>query len=139
MPDIVAAVVAVIGSLVGVVIGGCLTPWLQSRAEIRKIFFDAIAAMAQLEAAQNWPTTAAPDGVEDKELSAELSLSMHREFVAAMVEARRSLATATALCPELRQYLRRWSQAFQSEGDRAAIDLLLKRGIRRITTRRRYR
>jgi hypothetical protein len=134
-----SAIIAVIGSLVGVVIGGWLTPWLQSRAEVRKIFFDALAAMAQVAAASNWPSKSAPGGVEDRDLSAELSRRMHDEFVSSMLEARRTMAIASALCPELRDYLPKWSVVLQSEEDRAEIERLLKRGIRRTTTRRRYR
>jgi hypothetical protein len=139
MVTVVAAIVAVIGSLVGVVIGGWLTSWLQSRAEIRKIFFDAISAMAQVEAAQNWLITSVPMGLEGREANTELSRRMLDEFVTAVPEARRALAIASAFCPELRDYVNSWPEAFQSAEDRAAIEMLLKSGIRRITTRRRYR
>jgi hypothetical protein len=132
------AIVAAIASLVGVVIGGGLASWLQHRAEIRKIFFDAMAGIAQVAAAQTWPSKSAPGGIEDPDLSAELSRRMHDEFVAALLEARRTLAVASSICPELRSYLPRWSVAVMSPDERAVLEEILKRGIRRTTVRRRF-
>jgi hypothetical protein len=134
-----SVIVAAVASLVGVVIGAGLASWLQRRAEIRKIFFDAMAGIAQVAGAQTWPSKSAPGGIEDPELSAELSHRMHSEFVDALVEARRSLGVASAICPELRSYLPRWSEAVMSPSERADLEEILKRGIRRATIRRRFR
>jgi len=125
------AIVAAIASLAGVVIGGGLTSWLQHRAETRKIFLDAITAIAQFSAAQNWPTRSSTEGTEAPELSAELSRRMHSEFVASLSDARRTLATASALCPELRSYLPRWPQAMMSPEDRTELEEILARELRR--------
>ena len=132
-------IVAALAPLLGVVLGAELPSWLQRRAEVRKIFFDAMTGLAQVAAAQNWPSKSAPGGIEDPELSAELSHRMHEQFVESLLEARRALGVASTICPELRSYLPRWSEAVTSADERAELEGALKRGIRRATIRRRFR
>lgn len=139
MVTVVAAIVAVIGSLIGVMIGAWLTPWLQSRAEIRKIFLDALGAVAQLDAAQNWLVSSVNEGFDGLELNTELSHRRLDEFGTSIITAQRTLAIASTRCPELREYLHRWSEAFQSAEDRAAIEALLKSSLRRLTAGQRLR
>lgn len=125
-----SAIVAAVASLVGVVIGVVLNPWMQGRAETRKVFGDAMSALALVAAAQSYPATTGVEGNVDPDASAELRRLMHGEFIAAMLEARRALAQVSPLCPGVRPFLPRWKDV-QSAEVQSELETILRRGLRR--------
>lgn len=99
------------------------------------MFFDALAALSEVTMATKFPRTRTVDGVEDKEGSEELQRRMRDDFFEALREARRALAVAAPLCPDLVQYFPNWSDEIQSPQSQAEIQAILRRGLRRALRR----
>lgn len=126
----VSVIIATIASLAGVVIGAAIGPWLQYRSDLRRLFHEALGALAMVAASQNYPSKVVPGGIDDPNASAELVHRMHDEFIAALLDARRALALVTPLCPEVRPYLNHW-QDVQQRSVMQELEQILLRGLRR--------
>lgn len=102
--------IAVAGSLLGVVIGGSLTAWLAHRAEIRKLFLDAIRSLSYVSAASEMLTTWTwrAESTPDPEVSRRLTEHMQAEHINATLDVRRALAAVAPFCAAADEHLRHW-------------------------------
>lgn len=125
---------AVAGSLIGVILGAGLSSWHARRAEVRKLFLDAMRALSFASVA-HWIATKTSVGnvrKADRGASDHLTQRMHDEFVDALLELRKALAAVAPLCPEVASYLKRWNwEEVQSEEVQEDLQRALRRGLRR--------
>jgi hypothetical protein len=118
--------------LLGVVIGGSLNSWLSRRAEIRRVFLNAMEAVAYLATAQAIGTktsyTHAAEAHPDR--SAALEDRLHNEFIEALFAVRKALAAAVPFSADLEQYLPRWL-SLQEPDVQLQVQKSLRAGLRR--------
>jgi hypothetical protein len=87
-----------------------------------------MGALAHLSATQVILRKTGLDGAADNEASAALVQRLHEDFVESLVGARRALAEASPLCPEIIPYISRWPE-LQSAEVATEVQNRLQRGL----------
>jgi len=115
-----AAAISAVSALIGVVVGAVLGPWVNARVarhdRIQARFDDAIAAVRVVQALRHFPTSIPheyldPEGVADSEVL-EFNRVTRRdsvtEFYRAMRDARTALALVQGSDPVIKGALSKW-------------------------------